>query len=132
MTEYFEFLYNGEFGVFEFSEKFKNVYKITTGKDLDNKNLSMNLRSDPVILKLVKLLGLKNSQGNFSQFEIRIFPKKFIKYIKICESDGYETPYIDIYQYIIDTVLSANSQEFWYVQEEIKECTTLNKYGIKI
>ena len=46
---------------------------------LDNKNLSINLRTDPVILKLVKFIGLKKAQGKFSNFEIRIFPKKFLK-----------------------------------------------------
>ncbi len=131
MSEYFEFLYNSNFGAFEFSEKFKNVYKITTGENF-NFNNNLNIRTDPLILKIVKLMGFKNAQGEFSEFEIRIFPKKFFNYMKLCECDGSETPYIDINNYIIDLVLSGNSDEFWYIQEEVKECVNVNKYGIKI
>lgn len=133
MSEYFEFLYNSNFGVFEFSEKFKNVYKITTGEDFNELYLNdVKLRTNPVILKIVKLIGLKNSQGEFSEFEIRIFPKKFYNYMKLCDCDGSETPYIDINQYIIDLIMYGTSEDFWYIKQEVDNCTGVNKYGIKL
>jgi hypothetical protein len=86
------YLYNGCYGGFGFSDKFKKRIIAKRGPTSHApKDHFREDRSDPEYIALFNELGAKASSGDFASLKIRYFPEEFLEFVNVHEYDGLET-----------------------------------------
>ena len=102
-TEYFEVIYNTEYGGFEFSDKIIQEYcKIKNINDKISNDDS--LREDLVMIELIKKHGSKFASTKYSHLVIKKIPIIFRNYYEINEYDGAENITINYNSYKLDQI----------------------------
>jgi len=126
MTTYFaEIVLNKRFGVYKYTDEFREYYKNKTGMTMCY--YCEDSRSDVTTIKLLKEFGLEKAASANTKFVIEQIPSQFSNYIEIEQYDGKETLIIDYCMYLCDKFKNINpsspnlKDEVCLLQKELEE-----------
>jgi hypothetical protein len=111
-SEYIRVLYNSCYGGFALSEEAVDEFNKLSDKPLIRKYISkhdINMRTNPIMLRIYDTLGTKRFSGNYSNILIENINYIYKDYISISEYDGFEIIKIKYHEYKVYNILSSTT-----------------------
>jgi len=135
MSNNIEVLFNGCFGGFSFSDEavteINKCFQENNKKKISRHCSTIDIRTDPDVLKIYHLLGSERFSGKYSNIITEPIDSKYKDFIHIEEYDGLENvtvniPHYNLYK--INQILNSNSLSESQKIEEIKKIMKYSNY----